>query len=87
MEPTYDQVKEAVRAGKVRVLIAHNAPWRDASGSEMTGPYYVAEWIEGGGLRLRRNLSPIQKAELENEFGVVVRDPEEEEYAEVATEP
>jgi hypothetical protein len=87
MDPMCDQVKEAMRAGKVRVLITHNAPWRDASGSEMTGPYYVAEWIESVDLRPRRNLSPIQKAELVNEFGVVVRDPEEEEYAEVATEP
>jgi hypothetical protein len=85
MEPTYDQVKEAVSTGKVRELIAHNAPWRDASGTAMTGPYYVAEWTENGGLRLRRKLSPIQKAELETEFGVTVRDPEEDEYEEVAT--
>jgi hypothetical protein len=86
MEPTYDQVNEAVRTGKVRELIVHNAPWCDASGTVMTGPYYVAEWTENGGLRLRRKLSPIQKAEFETEFGVSVRDPEEEEYEEVATE-
>lgn len=84
MEATYDQVKEAVSAGKVRELIAHNAPWRDESGATMIGPYYVAEWLESGGVRLRRKLSPIQKADLENEFGVNVRDPEEEEYEEVA---
>jgi hypothetical protein len=86
MEPTYDQVKEAVSAGKVRELITHNAPWRDESGATMIGPYYVAEWTEPGGIRVSRKLSPIQKAELENEFGVSVRDPEEEEYEEAATE-
>lgn len=86
MEPTYDQVKEAVSAGKVRELVAHNAPWRDESGTTMLGPYYVAEWTEPGGIRLRRKLSPIQKDELMNNLGVSVRDPEEEEYEEVAME-
>jgi hypothetical protein len=86
MEPTYDQVKEAVSAGKVRELITYNAPWRDESGATMIGPYYVAEWTEPGGVHLKYKLSPTQKAELEGEFGVGVRDPEEEEYEEVATE-
>lgn len=73
MPATFDQLKEAVRAGKIPELVESDTPWRDASGMDRCDIHCVATWLDENGVKQRYELSGTEKDEIVNRFDVSVR--------------